>query len=166
MDPFDRLSGVERLVSELESGRSYLQDQLEYREELELLRFAVALPQEPIGVGARWQVSSDTDMGLRLHAVTRFELVNLRGGRATAHVESSVRSDGPAQPVCAAPGVVVKSESFTMKGARDVSFDLDRLLALSGKQTVETVIVSRIWKHGKWSERHERVRVELTAVAR
>jgi hypothetical protein len=60
----------------------------------------------------------------------------------------------------------VKPESFTMKGARDVSFDLDRPLALSGKQTVETVIVSRIWKHGKWSERRERVRVELTAVAR
>ncbi len=130
-----------------------------------LLRFAVALPKEPIGKGARWEVASETEMGLRLTALTRFELVRLQGSRATVSVESSVRSHGPAQAVCAAPGVVVQPESFTMKGTREVRFDLTRPLALSGKQTVETIIKSRVWKRGRWSGRRERVRVELTAAA-
>lgn len=48
MDPFDRLSGVERVVSNLEAGRSYLEDVIEYRYELEAWEKAIAESEEKL----------------------------------------------------------------------------------------------------------------------
>lgn len=42
MDPFDRLSGVERVAAELESGRAYLESLVEYRYELEAWQKTIA----------------------------------------------------------------------------------------------------------------------------
>ncbi|MAF66916.1 MAG: hypothetical protein CMJ84_14830 [Planctomycetes bacterium] len=42
VDPFDRLSQVERVVSKIEEGRSYLEAQVEYRHELEAWELGIA----------------------------------------------------------------------------------------------------------------------------
>ncbi|MCB9577449.1 MAG: hypothetical protein H6717_10545 [Polyangiaceae bacterium] len=131
-----------------------------------LLRFAVAVPREPVGVGAKWEVKSETEMGLHLDAVTRFELTELAGTGATVKVHSSVRSTGTAPAICAAPAVVVEPMTFTMTGERTVSFDTRRPLALSGRQVVDTVIENRVWRHGTPTDRTERVHVQLTTTVR
>ena len=106
--------------------------------------FAVALPSEPVGVGAMWDVTYTGEiMGIRYTQTATHELVSLEGNRG--QVRLSIAQTAPRQEVHspAFPGGHATLETWYCHGGGDAAFDLDRLtsagtmeLSVTGSQTV------------------------------
>lgn len=87
------------------------------------------LPEEPIGVGAKWEVATIVDTGLLLRGKTVFELVELKGNKGKVRFTIDQKSDPkPGPAVCPQPHVVVQPTLWSAAGTGERSFDLGELI--------------------------------------
>jgi hypothetical protein len=87
------------------------------------------LPEEPVGVGAKWEFVTVVDMGLVLRGKTTFELLTLKGGRGKVHFAIEQRSDKAGPVVCPSPELVVHPLTWVASGTGDRTFNLGELLS-------------------------------------
>ena len=88
------------------------------------------LPEEPVGVGAKWEVATVVDTGLVLRGKTVFELVSLKGKRGAVRFNIEQHSDPkPGPAVCPRPNVVVQPLSWVASGSGERSFNLGELIS-------------------------------------
>jgi hypothetical protein len=85
------------------------------------------LPEEPIGVGAVWDVQVSSQMfGMRLHLTATFELLEVDGNRVK--VRTYLAGTAPPQDLTL-PGMgSAKVHSFHVSGDGEATYDLDRLM--------------------------------------
>lgn len=85
----------------------------------------VAFPDQPVGIGAKWQTLSRIDMmGVKMRFVAEYELIELNGkvGKAALKMRGGI-GDGEGGSLGSVPGGEIKSMSFEANGT--VTFDLD-----------------------------------------
>jgi hypothetical protein len=87
------------------------------------------LPEEPVGVGAKWDVSTVVDTGLVLRGKTTFELLKLKADSGTVRFTIEQRSEKVGQAVCPKPNLVVVPLEWIASGSGERSFSLKELLA-------------------------------------
>jgi len=91
------------------------------------------LPEEPVGVGARWRVTSQVETGgVNLNQIGHFELVALEAG--VAKVRISLEQSAPPQDVKSPdlpPGTVVHLVSMKGQGTGEGQIDLARVVPTS-----------------------------------
>jgi hypothetical protein len=92
-------------------------------------RFAVPLPEEPIGPGARWEVKTPIrSQGLSMDITTTYELVSLDGDRAKFKRTFEQHAANQKVQVPNMPGGAVEIAKMVGKGTDDISFDLNHVL--------------------------------------
>jgi hypothetical protein len=98
------------------------------------------LPEEPIGVGAKWEVGTRLEQnGLKVQQVTTYELVALEG--ASGKLKISMKQSADPQKVSAAgmpPGMQAQLKSFSSTGSGESSFDLGRIVPSSSNVSAST----------------------------
>ena len=100
------------------------------------------LPEEPIGVGARWRTEQDVNTDFSFHQTTEFELLSRRGN--TVRIRATVQQHADAQdlPAQAVPGqgqVTPHLEGMESAGTATYTQRLDRVLPTSEAQVESTV---------------------------
>ena len=89
-------------------------------------QIVVALPEQPVGVGAQWRTTTAVEQnGIRLSQILTHDLVKLEG--ETAHCNVSVTQKAPPQKVAAPGGVSLELESLKSSGSGKVVFRLDHI---------------------------------------
>ncbi|TNF31220.1 MAG: hypothetical protein EP329_12690 [Deltaproteobacteria bacterium] len=103
-----------------------------------LVQLAVPLPEEPVGVGARWQVEQVVPQGgMRIRQTTVFDVVSVEGERVVARVTMTQAAEpGGEAPASLPPGA--RLEAFSGSGTGDTTLALGRILPASSAATVAT----------------------------
>src|SRR6185503_18235832 len=85
-------------------------------------------PEEPIGVGARWAVTSEVvQQGMKLQQVATYELTELSGDKGAARIElKQFAPRGSVTPPGLPPNVKAEIVSLDSKGLGKLRFDLKR----------------------------------------
>jgi hypothetical protein len=85
-------------------------------------------PEEPIGIGARWTVSTlILQQGMRVNQVATYELTELGAGKGKTHIKlTQLAPRGPVKPPGLPMDVRAELLGMSAKGAGDMSFDLTR----------------------------------------
>lgn len=95
-----------------------------------LRNVASPLPEEPVGRGAKWEITTPLDTpGLKLKQITTHTLESLTGD--VAKVQVSLRQEAPRQTVTlpgAAEGSKATLETLSSSGAGTMTFDLNRIV--------------------------------------
>jgi hypothetical protein len=89
---------------------------------------SASLPEEPVGVGAVWDVTRvATIMGIRCQQTTSHELVAIDGDRVTLRLQMQQTALPQEYPVPGAPeDVRARIETFNAAGSGDVVIDLTK----------------------------------------
>lgn len=126
-------------------------------------RLAMPLPEEPVGVGARWQVTQMIDAnGIRVDQVTGFEIVELTDTSATFAI--AVTQSAPPQTV-SPPGMPAGVEASVtgMSGTGTGKMTLvDGLLALIGDMNIKTAMTMDVSAGGQTQRLGTNTDVKLT----
>ena len=110
--------------------------------EMALRQLAVPLPEQKIGVGAKWQVEQRIDQaGVTVQQRTTYELLAAEGARVQLRVQTvqsaeAQRADLPGLP----SGVTAEVLSLRGAGAGELEVDLRRLVPTSAREEIETDI--------------------------
>jgi hypothetical protein len=94
---------------------------------------SVMLPEEAVGVGAKWEVRKPIkSKGLTISETTSYQLVSAEGDRLTA--KATIAQSAPKQKIDAPgmAGVKVDLNKMTGTGSADFNFDLTQLLPSAG----------------------------------
>lgn len=95
-----------------------------------LRNVASPLPEEPVGKGARWEVTLPLDTpGLKLRQVTTHKLESIVGDKV--RVQVSLKQEAPRQPVTipgAPPDSTAVLEELESTGSGKMSYDLNRIV--------------------------------------
>jgi hypothetical protein len=85
-------------------------------------------PEEPIGVGARWTVSTlIVQQGMRVNQVATYELTELGAGKGRTHLRlTQLAPRGPVKPPGLPADVSAELLGMSAKGEGDMAFDLTR----------------------------------------
>jgi|GEM_PF-1048018 len=105
-----------------------------------LVQLAVPLPEEPVGVGARWQVEQVVPQGgMRIRQTTIFDVVSLDGEQVVARVTLTQAAEpGEASAEGLPPGA--KLEGFKGTGTGETTLSLGRILPVSSTAKVATAV--------------------------
>jgi hypothetical protein len=94
---------------------------------------SMTLPEEPVGVGARWRMRQAVPSeGMAVYQETDYQLLSMTG--STVALKVTVRQTAPPQPVAnpaLPPGVDVQLENLTGTGEGTVQVHLDTLIPVS-----------------------------------
>lgn len=103
-------------------------------------QMAVPLPEQPIGVGAKWEVQDVVQQdGIRVRQKTYYELLALDGTRAQVRTQTVQSADRQRAPLPGLPdGVTAEVLSLHGSGAGEIEIDLRRLVPGSAREEVET----------------------------
>lgn len=95
------------------------------------------LPEEEVGKGARWEVTSRQPMPVLVDVKTNVTLtdIDLQRGRIELKTDLSARAGQPVQPPDAPGNVKMTLEALSGKGSGDSAFSFDRL-ARDGRSNV------------------------------
>jgi len=100
--------------------------------------FAMILPTEPVGVGAKWDVDSNVDQqGLKLSMKFTYEVVALEGDKIS--VKIVMDGESPSQELALPnlpPGAKAELLSAGLSGEGTADYDLSRLLPIKADQTI------------------------------
>jgi len=98
------------------------------------------LPQEAVGVGAKWKEVSNIDSnGLKIEQTAEYTIDAIDGNQLSVSTDisqapKSKKLDAPNMP----PGVEVELLEFDSKGTGKVVLQLDHMIPLSGSSTMDT----------------------------
>ncbi len=99
----------------------------------------VRLPEEAIGLGAKWEVRMPVQsQGMNLDQTTTYELVAVEGERCTAKTTITQRAANQKIESPAMPGLKVDLTKMVGQGTGDVVFDLTKLAPVDGKSDLHT----------------------------
>ncbi|HTE52759.1 MAG TPA: hypothetical protein VK698_18025 [Kofleriaceae bacterium] len=100
----------------------------------------VPLPDEPVGIGARWEVvETVTQDGISVREKTYFELVALDGPRALVRTRTVQTADKQRAALPGLPdGVSAEVVSLRGSGTGEIELDLRRLVPGNAREEVET----------------------------
>jgi len=124
------------------------------------------LPEEPVGVGAKWEVATVVDMGLVLRGKTTFELLSLKGARGKVHFVIEQRSDKAGQVACPTPELVVLPLAWVASGSGDRSFNLRELISGSFDTQLKVHNETRTFVKGKGEPRRIDAKLDVDIVTR
>ena len=101
-----------------------------------LQQLSSPVPEEAVGIGAKWQVSSDTSInGINLRQTTTYELVNVKDSVATLNVNLQQKETSP--QVIDYPGLpldgILTLQSFKAKAKGKVTIELDKVMPTSSQ---------------------------------
>ena len=93
-----------------------------------LAQMGAPFPEEPIGVGARWTVSSVIEQqGMKVQQTATYELSQLAGNKGRAKLRlTQLAPRGPVKPPGMPAGVKAELLSMSSRGNGELSFDLTR----------------------------------------
>lgn len=97
-------------------------------------QLAAPLPEEPVGLGAKWQATfKSRSQGVTLDQTSTFEIISLQD--TAVGIRSSVTQTAPKQKVenPAMPGLKLDLTRMTGKGSGEMMLDLGHVLPVSGK---------------------------------
>jgi hypothetical protein len=103
-------------------------------------QMAVPLPEEPIGVGAKWQVEETIAQdGIQVRQKTYYELLAIDGPRVQIRTQTVQAAEQQRAAVPGLPsGVSAKVVSLRGAGAGETEIDLRRLVPGSAREELET----------------------------
>ena len=103
-------------------------------------QMAVPLPEEPIGVGAKWQVEETIAQdGIQVRQKTYYELLAIDGPRVQIRTQTVQSAEQQRAAVPGLPsGVSAKVVSLRGAGAGETEIDLRRLVPGSAREELET----------------------------
>jgi hypothetical protein len=103
-------------------------------------QMAVPLPEEPIGVGAKWQVEETiAQEGIQVRQKTYYELLAIDGPRVQIRTQTVQSAEQQRAAVPGLPsGVSAKVVSLRGAGAGETEIDLRRLVPGSAREELET----------------------------
>ncbi len=137
--------------------------------ELERLRTAfsqtfVTLPSEPIGVGARWAVTSQLPLvGASIEQRTEYTLRELDGDRLQLDVSLTQRP-APSQPEpIKTSGIRVTLDRLSTTGTGEVVLDLGRIEPVSVKSSSMSTLTQTIDRDGQRQQVEVSLSLELDA---
>jgi hypothetical protein len=108
-------------------------------------------PEEPVGVGAKWEVISNMETnGMKLSQTATFELVALDGGKGTAKI--SLVQTAPPQDVNA-PGMPAGAKArlnhLKSTGSGEMQFDLARVVPQKSNVALKSEVSTSIDAQGQ-----------------
>jgi hypothetical protein len=89
-------------------------------------QMGAAFPEEPIGAGARWTVTTPIEQqGMKVQQVATYELTELKGDKGRAKLRlTQLAARGPIKPPGLPAGVKAELLSMSSRGTGDLTFDL------------------------------------------
>jgi hypothetical protein len=165
-DSLGTVTGTSRLTSAgvsfdaaLRSDRSLDADARKYLVGLEetMRNTSTRLPDDPVGVGAKWETTQIKDLaGIRYQETARYTVLSLEGDRM--RIEFEFDAEAPDQPLVQ-PGVPAEANvrvlEFSFKGQGSSTLDLGRAVPIENAMKGDILFVSEA--HGT-----ERGRVRFT----
>ena len=124
------------------------------------------LPEEPVGVGAKWEVSTVVDTGLVLRGKTTFELLKLKADSGTVRFTIDQRSDKVGPAVCPQKNVVVVPLQWLASGSGERSFSLKELLAGSFNTQLKVHNETRSFVTGEGEAKRGDAKLDVDIVTR
>ena len=104
----------------------------------------VPLPEEPVGVGARWEVTETVRfLGVRMVQTSAYELLEREGNRVKVHV-AMAETATPGESLSFGAGPKLRIGSLVAHGEGDVSIDLGLLLPHRSQITIDMDITGRL----------------------
>jgi len=107
-------------------------------------QISAPLPEEPVGRGARWQVTMPVETpAMKLTQIATYTLSEIQGDKVKFDV--AIKQSAAPQEIDApgaAPGVKVSLESFNSSGTGTVELQMTNLVPTSNMNTTTTTVVS------------------------
>jgi hypothetical protein len=116
-----------------------------------LKQMSAPLPEEPVGVGAKWEVQYNiTQNGMSLTQIAQTELVSLEGNKAKLKLTLSQKADpqkvsAPGMP----PGVEMQLTSLKSDGTGESNLDFGKLWPESSKAGLTSEIKMQMEQNGQ-----------------
>ena len=101
-----------------------------------LQQLSSPVPQEAVGIGAKWQINSETDInGINLKQTTTYELVNIKDNVATLNVD--LQQQEKSSQVIDYPGLpldgILTLQSFKGSAKGKATIQLDKVMPVSSQ---------------------------------
>ncbi|MEB3214982.1 MAG: DUF6263 family protein [Nostocales cyanobacterium 94392] len=101
-----------------------------------LQQLSSPVPQAPVGIGAKWQINSETDInGINLKQTTTYELLNLKDNVATLNVD--LQQQEKSSQVIDYPGLpldgILTLQSFKGSAKGKATIQLDKVMPISSQ---------------------------------
>lgn len=131
-----------------------------------MVNASAPLPEEPVGVGARWTLTSDLDEGgLQLQQVASYELVELTDTTITLRVDVQ-QSAEPQEfaPDGLPPGATAKLSHMRSKGSGSTVLQFDRVMPTRSDMQMHTDMTVSLQAEGQSMEMHNAMDM-TTAIA-
>ncbi len=114
------------------------------------------LPEEPVGVGARWTLTTDmNEGGLQLQQVATYELVELTDTAITLRIDLNQSADAQAfAPDGMPPGATANLKSMASKGTGTSVLQFDRVMPASADMSLHTDMAVDLQAEGQSMEMH------------
>lgn len=107
---------------------------------------ALPLPEDPVGVGAVWRIRDHLDTALmRFDMVTTVTLIERRGNLVKVRLRNAI-ANVPTDVTVDLDGFSGKLKALDVSGRQDVTFRLDRPVALERNSRIQTHLVVRGWR--------------------
>jgi hypothetical protein len=102
-------------------------------------QIVVALPEEPVGLGAQWRVTNAVDQnGVALSQILTYDLVEIDG--ETARCDVTVTQKAPPQKVPGPGGAMLDLTSLKSSGSGKVAFRLDHVAPTSSRLALASAL--------------------------
>ena len=131
-------------------------------------RLQVPLPNEPVGVGARWTAKTNMELnGMSLEQVMTYRLDGREGTRLDLSVDivQSLASQTVAPPGMP-PGSKVDIQRFVSKGSGNMKMDLAHLLPIEGRTNVELDMAMAVEAAGQKQEMEMTMTMDVSLTGR
>ncbi|NJS16232.1 MAG: hypothetical protein HC787_03125 [Nostocaceae cyanobacterium CSU_2_110] len=101
-----------------------------------LQQLSSPVPQEAVGIGAKWQINSETDInGINLKQTTTYELVNIKDNVATLNVD--LQQQEKSSQVIDYPGLpldgILTLQSFKGSAKGKATIQLDKVMPVNSQ---------------------------------
>jgi hypothetical protein len=104
-----------------------------------LQQIGAPFPEEPVGVGAKWQLVTPMHQnGVSLTQTAIYELQKMTDDRVV--LEVTLKQSAPKQKVASPMGVTVDLLSLSSTGGGDMTMDLARLAPLTSRITLDSAV--------------------------
>lgn len=111
-----------------------------------LRQISAPLPEDPVGVGARWQVVTHLSQnGVSLKETATYELQKVEGDRIELGIQLS--QTAPKQKVKSPVGVTVDLLSLSSKGGGGMSLKLDRIAPVTSQLALDSAVAMALPKN-------------------
>jgi Family of unknown function (DUF6263) len=108
-------------------------------------RFAIPLPEQAVGAGAKWEVKMPIkSQGMTIDQTTKYQLVSIEGERLTAKTAATQSATHQKIENPAMPGMKADVNKMSGNGTGDVSLDLGKLLPEEGNGDLHTELSMEI----------------------